>query len=614
MNILVVDDDEMILEIFKDFLHRIGTYSILTARDGTEAVKILERRKVDFCFTDLNMPEMDGVEFAKKIHELDNTIPVVVMTGYPSMDNAIATLKHGVVDFLVKPFHIGDIELTIRRALEQKALFVENMLLKEEIKKKEHIARLNEELSSRVGDLKILNMILQKVDWVTSSSDLFDLIVKLSADITNCDEVHFHVVDDTSGRPIPIASFCKKPKSNWSAGLSALACPERADRCHACLPSPACPPGLRPGEVGRGASPSAEQSEAASAKATGGHAQACTGPQADQACPSGESNSCVAEVLAKKISEGIPLLIDGGYDKTLLDANIRSLVAIPFKIRKKLFGMLVAIARNGPVCRHGTGRSMPFTEKDLYYLNFLAERASFVIENVALYENIYENLFATLYAFVEAIEARDPYTKQHSSRVTELALSIGKEMGCSEEQLDLLNFSGHLHDIGKLGIPDSILLKPGPLTEQEFEAIKKHPVIGANIVGHLGLLTVEQKIILHHHERWDGKGYPDGLKGESIPFLSRILAVADVHDAMASDRAYRKRLAGEVVLETIRQNAGTQFDGEVVKAFLGLWEKGELQRKHDSASSDIVRNESRLDLKAPHKLYHTPGRKHQQSV
>jgi HD-GYP domain-containing protein (c-di-GMP phosphodiesterase class II) len=245
---------------------------------------------------------------------------------------------------------------------------------------------------------------------------------------------------------------------------------------------------------------------------------------------------------------------------------------------------------------------MPFTEKDLYYLNFLAERATFVIENVALYENIYENLFATLYAFVEAIEARDPYTKQHSTRVTELALSIGKEMGCSDEQLDLLNFSGHLHDIGKLGIPDSILLKPGPLTEQEFEAIKKHPVIGSNIVGHLGLLTAEQKIILHHHERWDGKGYPDGLKGESVPFLSRILAVADVYDAMASDRAYRKRLADEVVLETIRQNSGTQFDGEVVEAFLALYEKGKLPCKHDAVSSDTVRNKSRLDLKVPHKL------------
>ena len=553
LNILVVDDDEVILDVFREYLHKTGIYSILTARDGTEALEILGNTRIDFCFTDLNMPGMDGIEFTSKIHELDNTIPVVVMTGYPSMDNTIATLKHGVVDFLVKPFKIGAIELTIKRALEQKALFLENMFLKEEIEKKKHIARLNEELSNKVGDLKILNMILQKVDWVTSSSALFDLIVKLSADITKCDEVHFHVLDESMGRPIPIASFYKEPKYDHSAGLSVPASPVTVDRCQPCLPSP-------------------ETQTMAE-----GHSEAVRG-----------CDSYVAEVLAKKISDGIPLLVDGGSDRAFSDANIRSLVAIPFKIRKKLFGMLAAIVRDD---------SKAFTEKDLYYLNFLAERATFVIENVALYENIYENLFATLYALVEAIEARDPYTKQHSSRVTEFGMSIGKEMGCPDEELDLLGFSGHLHDIGKIGIPDSILLKPGPLTKQEFEAIKKHPVIGANIVGHLGLLTGEQKIILHHHERWDGKGYPDGLKGESIPFLSRILAVADTYDAMASDRAYRGKLAREVVLETIKQSAGTQFDGEVVEAFLALCEKGKLGSKHDTAFSDIARNESRLDLK-----------------
>ena len=557
LNILVVDDDEVILDVFRDYLNKTGSYLIFTARDGNEALEVLGKTRIDFCFTDLNMPGMDGIEFTRKIHKLDNTIPVVVMTGYPSMDKTIATLKHGVVDFLVKPFKIGEIELTIKRALEQKALFLENMFLKEEIEKKEHIARLNEELSNKVGDLKILNMILQKVDWVTSSSALFDLIVKLAADITNCDEVHFHVLDESMGRPIPIASFYTESENDHSACLSVPASPRTVDRC---------PPSL----------PTLETKQM-----TEGHSEAVK-----------ECNSYVAEALAKKISDGIPLLVDGSFDRTFSDAKIRSLIAIPFKIRNKLFGMLAAIVRND---------SRSFTEKDLYYLNFLAERATFVIENIALYENIYENLFATLYAFVEAIEARDPYTKQHSSRVTEFGMSIGKEMNCSDEELDLLGFSGHLHDIGKIGIPDSILLKPGPLTKQEFEAIKKHPVIGANIVGHLGLMTGEQKIILHHHERWDGKGYPDGLKGESIPFLSRILAVADTYDAMASNRAYRNRLDLEVVLETIKQNAGIQFDGEVVEAFLTLCEKGKLGRKNDTAFSDTACNESKLDLKASHR-------------
>ena len=508
MKILVLDDDEMILEVFKDFFDRKETYSILTARDGVEGLEICQQNKVDFCFTDLNMPGMDGIKFTNKIHELDNTIPVVVITGYPTMDNAIATLRHGVVDFLVKPFHISEIELTIKRALEQKKLFVENMLLKEEIKGKKRLESLNRDLSDKVKDLNILNLILEKVDPVTSGSDLFDLIVNLSAGITGSDEAHFYIVNDTGERPTRIASFCR---------------------------------GANGTDQGR--------------------------------------QNCIEEVLVKRMSDGIPLLIKDGYDESLAKAGIRSLIAMPLKIREKVFGILAAIVMEG---------SVRFTEKDVYYLNFIATRAGFVIENVGLYENIYENLFATLYAFVQAIEVRDPYTKQHSSRVTEFAVTTAKEMGCSSVELDVLNFSGHLHDIGKIGIPDSILLKPGRLTEGEYEIIKTHPVIGANIIGHLQLMSEEQKIIRHHHERWDGNGYPDGLKGESIPFLSRILAVADVYDAMASDRAYRKKLADEVVLETIRQGAGTQFDTEVVYAFLKVYERGEIRSEQEPVPSGLM--------------------------
>lgn len=492
MNILVIDDDEMILEVFKDFFHSTKAYSLLTAGDGAKALEICEQNKVDFCFTDLNMPGMDGMEFIRRIQGVDNTIPVVVMTAYPSMDSAIATLKNGVVDFLVKPFRMQGIELTIQNALEKRALLVENMLLKNEIKSKEQLESLNRELSEKIKELNMLNLILQKVDWTTTSSKLFDLIVRLSAEITGSDESHFHILDESLGKPALVASFYKQG--------------QRGDR---------------------------------------------------------NNLKWIEKILVKRISEGVPFLMKDACARPLSNTATRSLIATPLKIRDKVFGMVTAIVDRG---------LEPFSEKDLYYLNFMAMRAAFVIENVALYENIYENLFATLYAFVEAIEARDPYTKQHSSRVAEFALQIGKEMGCSNEELDLLNFSGRLHDIGKIGIRDCILLKTGPLTEEEFEIIKKHPVIGSNIIGHLGLMSKEQKIIRHHHERWDGGGYPDGLKGEEIPFLSRILALADVYDAMASDRAYRKRIPDEIITETIVKNAGTQFDEKVVRSFLKVHE------------------------------------------
>ena len=140
--------------------------------------------------------------------------------------------------------------------------------------------------------------------------------------------------------------------------------------------------------------------------------------------------------------------------------------------------------------------------------------------------------------------------------------------------MDILNFAGHLHDIGKIGIRDDILLKPGRLTPEEFEKIKEHPVIGANILEQLGLWERERLIIRCHHERYDGTGYPDGLKQQEIPLLARILSVADVYDAMASDRAYRKKMEESLILKIIREGSGSQFDPTIVDAFLKAYNEG----------------------------------------
>jgi putative nucleotidyltransferase with HDIG domain len=240
-------------------------------------------------------------------------------------------------------------------------------------------------------------------------------------------------------------------------------------------------------------------------------------------------------------------------------------MVVPLKIRDKVFGVVTAFVEDGP---------HRFSEKDLYYLSFMAQKAADTAENIALYETISENLFSTLRAFVKAVEARDAYTKEHSNRVAEMAVAIGREMGCSEDELNLLNFAGRLHDIGKIGIRDNILLKPGRLTDEEFEIIKEHPAIGAMIVSQLGLWDRETQIIRHHHERFDGSGYPDKLKGVAIPFLSRIMSVADAYDAMASDRAYRKKLDLEKVMSIIKEGSGAQFDPRVVGAFVRMVEEG----------------------------------------
>ena len=218
-------------------------------------------------------------------------------------------------------------------------------------------------------------------------------------------------------------------------------------------------------------------------------------------------------MILDNCDEDKPLLIHENGNVRGLPEAIRSLMLVPLNIRKKVFGVLAVSSLNGDV---------RFSEKDLYYMSFMTNKAAYAIENVALYENIYENLLATLYAFVGAIEARDPYTEQHSNRVTRIAIALCQALGGSQEEQDILNVAGQLHDIGKIGIRDDILLKPGRLTDEEFSIIKEHPVIGANIVERLGLWDREKTIIKCHHERFDGKGYPDGLAGENIPMLGRI--------------------------------------------------------------------------------------------
>jgi putative nucleotidyltransferase with HDIG domain len=241
----------------------------------------------------------------------------------------------------------------------------------------------------------------------------------------------------------------------------------------------------------------------------------------------------ISQLILDNCNEDKPLLIHENSSIQGLPADIQSMMLVPLNIRKKVFGVLAVSVLDGDV---------RFSEKDLYYMSFMTNKAAYAIENIALYENIYENLFATLYAFVGVIEARDPYTEQHSNRVTQIAIALCRAMGGSQEEQDILNVAGQLHDIGKIGIRDDILLKPGRLTDEEFRLIKEHPVIGANIVERLGLWDREKNIIRCHHERFDGNGYPDGLAGEAIPMLGRILSVADVYDAIASDRAYRKRM------------------------------------------------------------------------
>ena len=176
-----------------------------------------------------------------------------------------------------------------------------------------------------------------------------------------------------------------------------------------------------------------------------------------------------------------------------------------------------------------------------------------------------------------AIEARDPYTRGHSDRVTEIAEAIARRLGWDEERLELLQLGGPLHDVGKLGVSEEVLAKPGRLDEEELAQIREHPKLGARILLRIAALRGALPYVLYHHERWDGAGYPTGRAGEQIPLEARVLAVADAFDAMTSDRPYRPALDREDALAEVARCAGTQFDPEIVRIFLELFaERAEL--------------------------------------
>ncbi|MEN6468084.1 MAG: HD domain-containing phosphohydrolase [Smithella sp.] len=238
-----------------------------------------------------------------------------------------------------------------------------------------------------------------------------------------------------------------------------------------------------------------------------------------------------------------------------------SLICAPLMIRNNILGILsIRKKKNREV----------FSKKDLHHILSLTKRASLNLENKILYESIFFNIMDTLKSLISSIQARDHYTEEHSQRVTNEAIRLAASMNCPSNDLESIKIAGALHDVGKIAVPDSILLKAGKLTDEEYMVIKNHPTIGENILKSIVLLDKERMIIQCHHERWDGNGYPQGLRGPDIPFLARILSVVDSFDAMTNNRPYRSALSKEDAVEELIRNKNTQFDPDIVDAYIKI--------------------------------------------
>jgi len=476
--ILIVDDDIVVRDVLKEIISQIG-FNCELAANGKEGLEKLKGSEYDMIFTDITMPVMDGLEFLKRIKDITPFTPVAIITGYPTLENAVEAMKEGARDFIVKPFNVEKIKTTIERLLKERRLMGNPKTISQEGLKKELIRRLHE--------IAILQSITSELDELYDNRIIYEKIVDMASRLLMAKEVTFGIIKNEK---ISIES------STFNEEI------EHATKKEIPLTEP-------------------------------------------------------FEGLLKNRNY---ILLNPGEKNPLNGSLLKTqLIALPLIINGEVFGILTITDR---IDRES------FTEDEIYLAQTFAKKASLRIENNALYELFYNNLLNTLRSLIASIEARDSYTKQHSERVTNYALQISHVMGLSAEERESLQFGGYLHDIGKIGVRDTILLKPGNLTEEEMAEIRLHPVIGEGIVRPLKFLPSERQVILYHHERFDGKGYPEGLEGERIPLLARILAVADTYDAMTSTRPYRRALSHDEAIRELKANSGTQFDPEVVKAFL----------------------------------------------
>ncbi len=218
-----------------------------------------------------------------------------------------------------------------------------------------------------------------------------------------------------------------------------------------------------------------------------------------------------------------------------------------------------------------------FTTSDLQIVSVLASQVVAVMENAALYEGLRESYFRTVQALVAAVEAKDPYTRWHSTNVAKYAVAIARDMGLSPSQLEEIHIAAILHDVGKIGISERIIAKPDRLSREEYDVMKDHPAHGIRILEPIGFSSSIVTAIYQHHERYDGQGYPQGLAGQSIALSARILAVADTIDAMVSERPYRGTISSTMVLDELNRESGLQFDPSVAATAGKLIEKGLLK-------------------------------------
>jgi diguanylate cyclase (GGDEF)-like protein/putative nucleotidyltransferase with HDIG domain len=488
-------------------LKRSG-HDVTEAEDGLKAVGLLEKETFDIVVSDMKMPRLDGMGLLARAHEIAPDTEFIILTGHGSMENAVEAFKTGrVFDYLLKPLEdIRELDAVVGRAAERRALRSENL-------------RLVSELEKRIEELEVAKAQLAYQAERDGLTGLYnhraihkaveEVLVSRPDEpvsVIMLDMDGFKMINDTYGHPAGDEVL------RHIAGALKTSCGETAI-------------------LGR-----------------------CGGDEFMVLLPNMSGEDAVASVerikayisahpFETKDGSRIPLpLCFGIADTTTAGRAHSSLVAAAD-------AALYDGKRSGgdKITLH---MSVPTNDAPLRPIEGQLGK------------------FDVLDSLVAAIDAKDQYTRRHSEDVTEYATSLVEALGCSTETQNAIRVAGLLHDVGKIGIPASILRKPGKLTDEEYEVMKGHATLSTLIINGLPRLSDILDAVANHHERWDGKGYPRGIAGDEIPLLGRVMAIADAYSAMTTDRPYRSRMPEEDALAEIERHAGTQFDPELARLFV----------------------------------------------
>jgi putative nucleotidyltransferase with HDIG domain len=513
-SILVVDDDRRVLDLLQISLTQNG-YRITTAQTGEEALDSVRRSAPDLIILDLRLPKKNGYEVCAALKSSKDTahIPIVMVSATAEVDARLQGLMHGADDYLTKPFSPKELLIKVRRIFER-------------IERTEVLSRQNKELETEVArnreDLVVRNKELRF--QVFSLETLMGLAHQLNSSLD---------LEDTLGTLI--LSVVGQLRVN-SACLFLTDRRENPTRL----------------TVSTFKGVKEELVQALEFPYDCSFVNAIRPVEGEEMRP-----IRLAEL------EGDPVL----EEATGRLYSVGFTLVCPVMMKQKLTAILA-------VGEKVNGQDIQSTDLDM--LRALSESAGIAIENARLFKDLEEAYLATIRVLVSRIEEKDPYTHGHTERVAQYAVGLARAMEFPPEEVQRIQFGAFLHDIGKVHTEDHVLHKPDALTEEEWKIVKMHPLRGAEMVKGVRFLERVVDIIRHHHERVDGKGYPDGLSGDEISQAAKVVNVADAFDAMTTDRPYRAGLSVDEAIRQMEEKAGTQFDAEVVEVMVAAIRSGQL--------------------------------------